>query len=77
MNGNRISRQFTALFGIFMVAFYLGVGSFLIISADKFTIEKALLQIIGGAFILMGIYRIFSTYRKIKQAFFSDQEEEE
>lgn len=77
MNGNKITNQFTALFGIFMVVFYLGVGIFLIVSSDKFLIDKALLKIMGGAFIIMGLYRIFSTYRKIKEVFFSPDEEDE
>ncbi len=77
MNSNKISRQFTALFGIFMVVFYLGVGIFLIMSSDKFLIDKALLRFMGGAFIIMGLYRIFSTYRKIKEVFFSVDEEDE
>ena len=77
MNGNKISRQFTALFGIFMVVFYLGVGIFLIMYSDKFLIDKALLRIMGGVFILLGLYRIFSTYRKIREAFFSKDEEDE
>jgi amino acid permease len=77
MNNNRITRQFHALFGIFMVVFYLGVGAFLILFSDKFIIDKALLRLMGGVFILMGLYRIYSTYRKIKEAFFTDEEEDE
>jgi hypothetical protein len=65
MNNNRISKQFDAIFGIFMVCFYLGI------------INKALLRITGGAFIIMGLYRIYSTYRKITQAFSRDREEDE
>jgi amino acid permease len=77
MNNNRISKQFDAIFGIFMVCFYLGIGIFLIFFSDMFTINKALLRIIGGAFILMGLYRIYSTYRKITQAFSREKEEDE
>jgi uncharacterized membrane protein len=60
-----------------MVVFYLGVGAFLILFSDKFIIDKALLRLMGGVFILMGLYRIYSTYRKIKEAFFTDEEEDE
>jgi hypothetical protein len=42
-----------------------------------FIINKALLRITGGAFIIMGLYRIYSTYRKITQAFSRDREEDE
>lgn len=77
MNNNRISKQFHALFGIFMVFFYLGVGSFLIFFSDRFLIDKALLSLIGGAFILMGLYRIYSTYRMISKAFSKNNDEDE
>jgi hypothetical protein len=77
MNNNRISKQFDAIFGIFMVCFYLGIGIFLIFFSDMFIINKALLRITGGAFIIMGLYRIYSTYRKITQAFSRDREEDE
>lgn len=77
MNNDRISKQFHAVFGIFMVFFYLGVGIFLLFFADMFTIDKALLTIIGGAFILMGLYRIYSTYRNITKAFSRENEDDE
>ncbi len=77
MNNNRISKQFVAIFGIFMVCFYLGVGILLFLYADRFTIDKALLRIIGGAFILMGLYRIYSTYKKITEAFSPEKDEDE
>lgn len=77
MNNDRISRQFHAIFGIFMVFFYLGVGIFLLFFADMFTLDRALLGMIGGAFILLGLYRIYSTYRKITQAFSREKEEDE
>ncbi len=77
MNNNRISRQFHAVFGIFMVFFYLGIGVFLIFFSDMFTINKALLRIIGGSFLLMGLYRIYSTYRKITEAFSKEKDEDE
>jgi len=77
MNNNRIAEQFHAIFGIFMVFFYLGVGTFLILTSDRFMIDKALLRLIGGAFILMGLYRIYSTYKKITRAFSKENEEDE
>lgn len=69
MNSNRILQQFHAMFGIFMVMFYIGVGIFLLFFADMFNIDKAIRGIIGSTFILYGIYRIFVTYKQIVNAF--------
>lgn len=70
MDGNRISRQLHAMFGIFMVVFYIGVGVFLLFFADMFVIDKAIRGIIGSIFLLYGLFRIYMTYRQIKEAFF-------
>ena len=55
MNSNRILQQFHAMFGIFMVMFYIGVGIFLLFFADMFNIDKAIRGIIGSTFMLYGI----------------------
>lgn len=81
MNYDKISQQFHALFGIFMVIFYLGVGIFVLFFADKvFIIEgeyKAVLGIMGVTFLLYGSYRIFATYKQIVKAFFSEDKDQE
>ena len=35
MNNNKILQQFHAMFGVFMVIFYLGAGIFMLFFADK------------------------------------------
>ena len=77
MNSNRMLQQFHAIFGIFMVVFYLGISIFLFFFAKMFKIDQALRVIIGSTFILLGIYRITVTYRQIKQAFFTKENDEE
>jgi hypothetical protein len=77
MNSNRMLQQFHAIFGIFMVIFYVGVSIFLLFFAKMFKIDQALRVIIGSTFILLGIYRITVTYKQIKQAFFTKENEEE
>ncbi|MCJ7449071.1 MAG: hypothetical protein MUO72_15420 [Bacteroidales bacterium] len=81
MNNNKISQQFHALFGIFMVVFYLGVGIFVLFFANKvFIIEgeyKAILVIMGITFLLYGSYRIYATYKQIVEAFFSKGKDQE
>mgnify|MGYP001225729443 CR=1 FL=1 len=77
MRNNKILQQFDAVFGIFMVIFYLGMGVFLLFFAQKiFNIDKALRSILGGTFLLYGTYRIFVTIRQISDAFSSNKDEE-
>jgi hypothetical protein len=77
MNSNRMLQQFHAMFGIFMVVFYLGAGIGLLIFLKMFNIDHSLRVIIGSTFLLYGIYRITVTYKQIKQAFFTKVNEEE
>jgi cytochrome c biogenesis protein CcdA len=77
MNSNRMLQQFHAIFGIFMVVFYLGISIFLFFFAKMFKIDQALRVIIGSTFILLGIYRITVTYKQIKESFFIYRDEEE
>jgi len=77
MNNNRMLRQFHAMFGIFMVIFYLGVGIFLLFFAKMFVIDSAIKVIIGSTFLLYGIYRMTVTYKQITEAFFTKDDEEE
>ncbi|MCX6329064.1 MAG: hypothetical protein NTZ85_06050, partial [Bacteroidia bacterium] len=67
-----------ALFGIFMVFFYLGIGIFLLFFTEKyFNIDKAIRVIMGSTFLFYGIYRIFVTYKQIVEAFFTKDLEQE
>jgi len=75
MNNNKILQQFHAVFGIFMVVFYVGVGIFLLFFAKMFTIDKAIRVIIGSTFIFYGAYRIYVTYKQIKEAFFTKDDD--
>jgi len=81
MNDNKILQQFHAMFGVFMVIFYLGVGIFMLFFADRyFRIEgeyKAILVIMGVTFLLYGTYRIFVTYKQIVEAFFRKDKDQE
>lgn len=75
MNNNNILKQFHAVFGIFMVVFYIGVGIFLLFFAKMFTIDKAIRVIIGSTFIFYGAYRMYVTYKQIKEAFFTKDDD--
>lgn len=69
MNENRILQQFHAVFGIFMVFFYLGVGIFLLFYSDMFKIDKAIRVIMGSTFLLYGVFRVYKTYVSIVDLF--------
>lgn len=69
MNENRLMQQVTAIFSVFMVLFYLGVGVFFIFYSDRSTIDKAARVILGATFLLYGIYRGFRAYSKVMEAF--------
>jgi hypothetical protein len=77
MNDNKIIKQFHAMFGIFMVFFYLGVGIFLLFFGKMFKIDSALRGILGITFLLYGVYRIYLTYKQIKDAFFQQNNDTE
>lgn len=78
MDNNRILQQIYAMFGIFMVMFYLGGGIFFLFFADRLlNINKAILGILGGTFLLYGVYRVFVTYKQITDAFFSKRNDED
>jgi hypothetical protein len=77
MNENRLMQQVTAIFSVFMVFFYLGVGIFFIFYTDKSTIDKPVRVILGSAFILYGVYRGLRSYQKIVEAFFTNNNDRE
>jgi hypothetical protein len=78
MNSNKLLQQITAMFGIFMVAFYIGVGVFMLFYARKwFVIDKAICVIMGSTFLFFGVYRIFVSINQVRKAFFTREEDEE
>ena len=75
MKENRIMEQVNAIFSIFMVIFYLGMGIYLLFffknGFGRYSdINNAAVSLIGGTFLLFGIYRAYSTFVKILKAFF-------
>jgi hypothetical protein len=74
MDGNRMMKQFTTIFSVFMVFFYFTVGIYLIFFFKNSTLNRAVLGIIGSTFILYGIYRAISTYREFIDVFFGKDE---
>jgi hypothetical protein len=77
MNGNRIMDQFTAIFSIFMVFFYLGVGGYLLFFSDFSYLNKSLRVIMGSTFVFYGIYRAYRAYLKIVEVFFTSEKDDD
>jgi hypothetical protein len=77
MNENRLMQQVTAIFSIFMVFFYLGVGCYFVFFSDRSYLDKPVRVIMGSTFIFYGIYRAYRAYVKIVEAFFTRDKDEE
>jgi len=77
MDNNKIMKQVTAIFSLFMVIFYLGVGIFLIFYFKNTYMDKSVLVIMGSVFIFYGLYRAYRTYVSIVELFFRRNRDEE
>jgi Na+/phosphate symporter len=70
MNENRMMQQVIAIFSIFMVFFYLGVGTYLIFFTDLSYLNKAVRVIMGSTFLFYGLFRAYRAYVNIINLFF-------
>jgi len=70
MDSNRVLQQVMAIFSIFMVFFYIGVGTYLAFFYDMTYIDKPVLVILGITFIFYGLYRAYRSYVMIRDLFF-------
>lgn len=76
MNGNRLMEQVTAIFSIFMVFFYLGVGFYLLFFFNISNLNRSILVIMGITFIFYGLYRAYRAYIKIVEVFFTKEDDD-
>jgi cytochrome c biogenesis protein CcdA len=77
MDTNRLMQQVTAIFSIFMVFFYVGVGAYLIFYTNFSYLDKSVRVIIGSAFMFYGLYRAYRAYVKIVEVFFTKEDDDE
>ena len=70
-------RQMQGVFRFLMSFFYIGAGIFLIFFADNIQIDRVLRNIVGIAFLIYGIYRIYASFVALYKLFFRNDEEEE
>jgi hypothetical protein len=68
-------QQVTAIFSVFMVFFYLGVGWYLIFRSDFSYLDKAVRVIMGSTFVFYGLYRAYRAYVKIVEVFFTKDQD--
>jgi cytochrome c biogenesis protein CcdA len=77
MDNNKLMQQISAIFGIFMVFFYLGLGIFIMFFFRNTTLDRAVLVIFGSVLIFYGLYRAFRTYVIIVNLFFRHKDDDE
>lgn len=73
MDSNKVLQQVMAIFSIFMVFFYLGVGTYLAFFYDMSYIQKPVLVILGTTFIFYGLYRAYRSFVMIRDLFFGEK----
>ncbi len=74
-NTSKMYDKVFAIFGTFMVFFYLGLAVFILVY-DQFGIDKALRIVLSVPLFIYALYRFFVSYEKIKESFFSKDEDE-
>ena len=76
MNGGKLYEKVFAIFGTVMVFFYFGLALF-ILTTSLFDIDKALRIILAVPLFIYALYRVFVSYEKIKESFFSGKNGDE
>jgi hypothetical protein len=77
MEENKVLQQMQAVIRFFMALFYLGAGIFMLFFAKNFQVNSAVLKLVGGTFLLYGIYRIYKSVVSIYRLFFSKDSDNE
>jgi cytochrome c biogenesis protein CcdA len=77
MDNNKLMQQVSAVFGILMVFFYLGLGIFMMFFFKNTTLDRSVLVIFGSVLIFYGLYRAYRTYVTIVNLFFKHNEDDE
>jgi len=66
-----------AIFSVFMVIFYLGVGYYFIFLSNLSYLDKPVRVIMGSTLMFYGLYRAYRAYVKIVEVFFTKEEDDE
>ena len=65
-----------AIFGTLMVFFYFGLAIF-VLTSDLIAIDKAFRIILSVPLFVYALYRVFVSYEKIRDSFFSNKDGDE
>ena len=76
MNSNKMYNQIMTLFGGLMAFFYTGLGLYIIMSPDLISIDKVMRVIFGSSLVLYGAFRLYRTYVRVIEVFFTEDEKE-
>jgi cytochrome c biogenesis protein CcdA len=76
MNENRLMQQVGTIFGGLMTFVWLGIGLYFIFSPNLYYVDKPLRVILGSACVFYGLYRLYRTYVKVIEVFFTDEDDE-
>ena len=77
MNENRLMQQVTAIFSIFMVFFYLGVGCYFVFFSDLSYLDKSVQGNNGINIYFLWNIQGYRAYVKIVEVFFTKDKDEE
>jgi hypothetical protein len=77
MNDNRMMKQINAIFSVFMVFFYLGIGIYLVFYFKNTTLDRSVVVLFGSVIFLYGVYRAYRAYVSIVELFFRRNEEDD
>jgi len=76
MNSSKMYDKVFAIFGTVMVFFYFGLALF-VLTTKIFDIDKAMRIILAVPLFIYAIYRVFISYEKIRDSFFSNKDGDE
>jgi hypothetical protein len=76
MSSSKMYDKVFAIFGTIMVFFYFGLALF-ILTTTLFDIDKTYRIVFSIPLFIYAIYRAFMSYEKIKEAYFSKDNDEE
>jgi hypothetical protein len=76
MNSRKMYDKVFAIFGTVMVFFYFGLAVF-VLTTKLFDIDKAMRIILAVPLFVYAIYRVFVSYEKIRDSFFTTDDRDE
>ena len=76
MNSRKMYERIFAIFGTLMVFFYFGLAIF-VLTSELINLDKAMRIILAVPLFVYALYRVFVSYEKIRDSFFSKDDRDE